>query len=123
MATVDCQELPPPLSSDKNQWSFDIPDSNRSEAEDDDDIIPMAPVITIDTHFKGLTVLRSFRKPLEHKIEYVSFYVWQIITWLTGKAALQSQDWQAMPSDLSKSEAARTYGFAIHSPVTFQSLE
>jgi hypothetical protein len=40
----------------------------NSENDDgnDEDFIPRTPTITLDTHFKGITALRS---PSEHKIE------------------------------------------------------
>lgn len=71
MATVNFQDPPPCLSSDRKEWSFVIPDVDNSDAEndDDDDIIPKAPTITIDSHFRGITVLRSFKNVSEHKAE------------------------------------------------------
>lgn len=71
MATVNFQNPPPCLSSDRKEWSFEIPDVDNSDAEndDDDDIIPKAPTITIDSHFRGITILRSFKNVSEHKIE------------------------------------------------------
>jgi hypothetical protein len=74
MATVDFKNLPACFSLDRNEWSFEIPDVDGSDAknddtDDDDDIIPKAPTITIDTHFKGITILRSFKNISEHKIE------------------------------------------------------
>jgi hypothetical protein len=54
------------------EWHFPIPEDNtgNSSADDDDDIIPQEQIITVDSHFKGITVLRSFSKLEEHKIEY-----------------------------------------------------
>jgi hypothetical protein len=75
MATVNFKIPPACFSSDRNEWSFEIPNVDSSDAEndddddDDEDIIPKAPTITIDTHFKGITVLRSFKNISEHKIE------------------------------------------------------
>jgi hypothetical protein len=71
MATVNFQNPPPCLSSDRKEWSFEIPDVDNSDAEsdDDDDIIPKAPTITIDSHFRGITIFRSFKNVAEHKIE------------------------------------------------------
>jgi hypothetical protein len=73
IATVNFEAPPVCLLSDRNEWSFDIPNVDGGEAEkdddDDDDIIPQAPKITIDTHFNGITILRSFQNASEHKIE------------------------------------------------------
>jgi hypothetical protein len=73
MATVDFKTPPTCFASNRNEWSFEIPDVDSSDAEndgnDDDDIIPKGPTITIDTHFKGITILRSFKNVSEHKIE------------------------------------------------------
>jgi|SRR5277367_905996 len=73
VATVDFDTTPACFSLDRNEWSFEIPDDESSNAKnddsDDDDIIPKAPTITIDIHFKGITVLRSSKNVLEHKIE------------------------------------------------------
>jgi hypothetical protein len=74
MATVDFTNRPACFSSDRNEWSFEIPevdsgDAQNKDIDDDDDIIPRAPTITIDTHFKGITILRSFKNVSEHKVE------------------------------------------------------
>jgi hypothetical protein len=76
MATVNFKYPPPYLLSDRNEWAFEIPDSDSTDFEngnddddDDDEIIPKPPTITIDTHFKGITILRSFKNVSEHKIE------------------------------------------------------
>jgi hypothetical protein len=71
MATVDFRTQPARLSSSRYKWHFDIPGSyaENNGGEDDDDIIPKPPKITIDTHFKGITVLRSFKNVSQHKIE------------------------------------------------------
>jgi hypothetical protein len=74
MATVSFKPLPACFSSDRNECSFEIPDVDNSDAEndhndDDDDIIPKAPTITIDTHFKGITILRSFKNASKHRVE------------------------------------------------------
>jgi uncharacterized DUF497 family protein len=55
------------------EWHFPIPAENNggnSSDDDDDDIIPQEQIITVDSHFKGITVLRSFSKLDEHKIVY-----------------------------------------------------
>jgi hypothetical protein len=75
MATVNFKIPPARFSSDRHEWLFEIPDNDSSDAEnddndDDDDFIPKAsPTISIDTHFKGITILRSFNNVSEHKIE------------------------------------------------------
>jgi hypothetical protein len=76
MATVNFKIPPTCFSSDKNEWSFEIPEADNSgaknnddEDDDDDDIIDKAHTITIDTHFKGITVFRSFEDISEHKME------------------------------------------------------
>jgi hypothetical protein len=73
MATVDFKAPPASLASDRNEWSFEILDDEGSDSKDDenddDDIVPKAPTITIDNHFNGITILRSFKNVLEHKIE------------------------------------------------------
>jgi len=73
MATVNFKTRPACFSSDMNEWSFEIPDVDNIDAKnddnDDDDIIPKTPTITIDTHFKGITILRSFKNVSEHTIE------------------------------------------------------
>jgi hypothetical protein len=67
IATVDFKTPPTCFASDRTEWSFEIPDDESSDAKNDDtDIIPKAPTITIDTHFKGITILRSFKNVLEH---------------------------------------------------------
>lgn len=77
MATVNFQDPPPCLSSGRKECSFEIPDAfevpdvdnSDTDNDDDDDIIPKAPEITIDSHFRGITILRSFKNISEHKIE------------------------------------------------------
>jgi hypothetical protein len=73
IATVNFKIPPACLLSNRNEWSFEIPNANGSDAENDnddnDDIIPQASTITIDTHFNGITILRSFQNVSEHKIE------------------------------------------------------
>jgi hypothetical protein len=78
MATAEFKPPPPCFTTKRSEWSFEIPDNERSyskndddDDDDDDDVIPKAPTITIDTHFKGITILRSFKNVLEHKIELV----------------------------------------------------
>ncbi|KAF8849681.1 hypothetical protein BDZ45DRAFT_227669 [Acephala macrosclerotiorum] len=72
VATVNFENSPTCLSPDRNEWSFEIPNAKSGDAEtenDDDDIILKAPVITIDTHFTGITILRSFKNLSEHRVE------------------------------------------------------
>ena len=79
MATLEFKSRPPCFLSDQHEWSFEIPSTDKndfvdSNYEDDDDIIPAEPIITIDDHFNGITILRSFKNSSEHKIELVSSY-------------------------------------------------
>lgn len=64
------------LSPEQSEWAFPISDGYDKEEQnnqnsDDDDLVPRGLTITIDTHFRGLTVLRSFSKESDHKTEYV----------------------------------------------------
>lgn len=72
-ATVDFEVSPASLSLDRNEWSFRIPDieinAENEEGVNDEDFIPRTPTLTIDSHFKGITTLRSFKNPSDHKIE------------------------------------------------------
>lgn len=78
VATV-CFGCRPTLLSRKadGEWHFSIPTEENSgnSSANDDDIIPREQIITIDSHFKGLTVLQSFSKLDEHKIEYTEVHV------------------------------------------------
>lgn len=70
MATANFQTTPLCLSSGGDEWSFDISDFNpSSDISDDEYVIHRAPKIIVDTHFRGLTILRSFKKSSKHKIE------------------------------------------------------
>ena len=73
VATVNFKNSPTCLSPDRNEWSFGIPDAKSSDADiendDGDDVIPKAPVITINTHFTGITMFRSFKNASEHRVE------------------------------------------------------
>jgi len=72
-ATIDFVFRPACLSVDRNEWSFEIPDAEINAADGDgigdEDFIPSTPTLTIDTHFKGITTLKSFKDPVDHKIE------------------------------------------------------
>ena len=69
-ATVDFESLPTCLHPGNTQWAFELPEGyDTNDSEDEDDIISGSPRITIDTHFKGLTILRSFKNVSDHKIE------------------------------------------------------
>lgn len=74
VATVCFSYRPIPLPKrDDGEWHFPIPTGNssgNSSADDDGDNIPQEQSITVDTHFKGLTVLKSFSNLDDHKIEY-----------------------------------------------------
>jgi hypothetical protein len=63
MATVDFITIPACFTLDRNKWSFEILDDESDDVKNNDndngnddynDIIPKAPSITIDTHFKGI---------------------------------------------------------------------
>ena len=69
MATVCFQRHPDSLPPDEKEWSIDIRQDENDESDDDNDVFPAAPTITLDTHFKGITVLRSFKEASEHEIE------------------------------------------------------
>ncbi|OBT60680.1 hypothetical protein VE03_09999 [Pseudogymnoascus sp. 23342-1-I1] len=128
MATVNFQNPPPCLSSDRKEWSFEIPDVDNSDAEsdDDDDIIPKAPTITIDSHFRGITILGSFKNVAEHKIDCVA------ISGLGGHAFGSFKDragphmWlrDSLPSDITGARVM-IYGYdtQLHDSHTFQDLE
>ena len=69
-ATVEFRTPSANLPTGKGERSFEIFDYETDDDRyDDDDIVPNAPMITIDSHFRGITVLRSFKNPSEHKIE------------------------------------------------------
>jgi hypothetical protein len=78
MATVAFNGHPAFVLPKQHEWSFDISNDdfedrrNNNADEDEDDLIRTAPTITIDDHFKGITVLRSFKDEAEHKAELVS---------------------------------------------------
>ena len=72
IATVGFQNTPQCLLSRESEWIFTIPGDCRTEEDndqDEDDLIPQTPRVTIDTHFKGFTVLRSFASESDHTIE------------------------------------------------------
>lgn len=71
-ACFSCRPILLPPKAD-GEWHFPIPTENNSgnsSADSDDDIISQEQIITVDSHFKGITVLRSFSKLDDHKIEY-----------------------------------------------------
>jgi hypothetical protein len=78
MATVAFNGHPAFVLPKQHEWSFDISNDdfedrrNNNADEDEDGLIRTAPTITIDDHFKGITVLRSFKDESEHKAELVS---------------------------------------------------
>jgi len=73
-ATVDFATPPTCLPRDRDEWSFKIPaieiNAEGDGDDNDEDFIPRALTITIDTHFRGITTLKSFKKSSDHKIEY-----------------------------------------------------
>ncbi|KFY62216.1 hypothetical protein V497_02506 [Pseudogymnoascus sp. VKM F-4516 (FW-969)] len=110
------------------EWHFPIPEDNtgNSSADDDDDIIPQEQIITVDSHFKGITVLRSFSKLEEHKIDIIA------ISGLGGHAfgSFKARDGQHMwlcdslPRDLPGAQIM-IYGYdtQLHGSKSFQDLE
>ncbi|KFY14696.1 hypothetical protein V492_02454 [Pseudogymnoascus sp. VKM F-4246] len=111
------------------EWHFPIPTENNGgngSSEDDDDIIPQEQIITIDSHFKGITVLRSFSKLDEHKIDIIA------ISGLGGHAfgSFKARDGQHMwlcdslPRDLPGAQIM-IYGYdtQLHGSTSFQDLE
>ncbi|KFY64655.1 hypothetical protein V496_03120 [Pseudogymnoascus sp. VKM F-4515 (FW-2607)] len=119
--------LLPPRANE--EWHFPIPtesNSGNSSADDDDDIIPQEQIITIDSHFKGITVLRSFSKLDEHKIDIIA------ISGLGGHAfgSFKARDGQHMwlcdslPRGLPGAQIM-IYGYdtQLHGSTSFQDLE
>ncbi|KFX90596.1 hypothetical protein V490_06374 [Pseudogymnoascus sp. VKM F-3557] len=110
------------------EWHFPIPEENtgNSSADDDDDIITQEQIITVDSHFKGITVLRSFSKLDEHKIDIIA------ISGLGGHAfgSFKARDGQHMwlcdslPRDLPGAQIM-IYGYdtQLHGSKSFQDLE
>ncbi|KFZ08657.1 hypothetical protein V501_05861 [Pseudogymnoascus sp. VKM F-4519 (FW-2642)] len=130
VATVCFSCLPillPPKAD--GEWHFPIPTENNSEnssTDDDDDIIPQEQIITVDSHFKGITVLRSFSKLDEHKIDIIA------ISGLGGHAfgSFKARDGQHMwlcdslPRGLLGAQIM-IYGYdtQLHGSASFQDIE
>ncbi|KFX91129.1 hypothetical protein O988_07900 [Pseudogymnoascus sp. VKM F-3808] len=111
------------------EWHFPIPTDNNSEnssADDDDDIIRQEQIVTVDSHFKGITVLRSFSKLDEHKIDIIA------ISGLRGHAfgSFEARDgkhmWlcDSLPRDLPGAQIM-IYGYdtQLDGSISFQDLE
>ncbi|KFY22657.1 hypothetical protein V493_06435 [Pseudogymnoascus sp. VKM F-4281 (FW-2241)] len=127
VATVSFTNRPillPPRAD--REWHFPIFTESNSSADDDDDIIPQEQIITVDSHFKGITVLRSFSKVDEHRIDIIA------ISGLGGNAfgSFKARDGQHMwlcdslPRDLPGSQIM-IYGYdtQLHGSTSFQDLE
>ncbi|KFZ03699.1 hypothetical protein V502_10733 [Pseudogymnoascus sp. VKM F-4520 (FW-2644)] len=130
VATVcfSCRPILLPPRAD-GEWHFPIPTENNSgysSADDDDDIIPQEQIITVDSHFKGITVLRSFSKLDDHKIDIIA------ISGLGGHAfgSFKARDGQHMwlcdslPRDLPGAQIM-IYGYdtQLHGSASFQDIE
>jgi hypothetical protein len=83
VATISFARVPSRLSNSpaKDEWRFPLPTFEppqvSDEDEDEDEDIPRRDAeLVIDTHFKGFTPLRSFQKALDHKIEYLTFLLY-----------------------------------------------
>lgn len=73
VATICYQTVPTVLlRAGENEWSYDISNSLRTlQVEDEDNgHIRQRQILTIDSHFDGLTVLSS-PLPSDHEVEYV----------------------------------------------------
>ena len=74
-AIIDFLATPHTLVSERSEWNFTVPDNHRERKEDEennDDLAPKSPHITVDTHFRGLTVLRSFGEESDHVVDCVA---------------------------------------------------
>lgn len=75
-ATADFSIRPTCFPPEMDEWEFQVPDINSDDETDDDDDKDFIPkkvtIITVDSHFHGLTVLRSFKEDSEHTVEYYS---------------------------------------------------
>ena len=77
VATITFKEPPPRLLTRDTEWSFDLPDiqsldgnnDDDNDGDDNDSTASRVGRVTIDTHFVGLTPLTSFRKDADHKVE------------------------------------------------------
>lgn len=79
VATISFKDIPTCVKSPNSQLTFCLDedeDSHNSDENDgendsgeDGDIIKRATLITVDTHFQGLTTLKSLRDESKHKLE------------------------------------------------------
>lgn len=59
----------------KDEWVLSLPEDflsaldTEDDNDDDDDRVRPLPVLTIDSHFRGLTVIRSFSSTEDHRTE------------------------------------------------------
>ncbi|OBT77481.1 hypothetical protein VF21_05279 [Pseudogymnoascus sp. 05NY08] len=130
VATVSfsCRPILLPPRADE-EWHFPIPtesNSGDSSADDDDDIISQEQIITVDSHFKGITVLRSYSKLDQHRTDIIA------ISGLGGHAfgSFKARDGQHMwlcdslPRGLPGAQIM-IYGYdtQLHGSTSFQDLE
>jgi hypothetical protein len=78
VATISFAKVPNHLSNGvgKDEWRFSLPTFETPQLfdeEDEEDTPRRDPELVIDTHFKGFTPLRSFRRAADHKVECVTF--------------------------------------------------
>lgn len=127
VATVCFNNPPQCLSSTCNEWRFKVPRTDGSTAARIDPVsgkLVQQPTITIDSHFKGFTILQSVNDSANHEIEYdLNPYVAIYNIYLTDIAVLQSQALEAMLLAHLNSETEIICGCATPSLVTFQVLE
>lgn len=74
VATLSFRTIPTELSGgDEHEWPFDVPDFPRNLQAENEDIgrTRQNRILTIDDHFRGLTILSS-PPPSDHKVEYVN---------------------------------------------------
>lgn len=78
MATLSFRTIPAELSGgNKTEWPFDITNFQHKLQAEHEDIgcTPRSFTLTIDDHFRGLTILSS-PSPSDHKVEYVKSKVY-----------------------------------------------
>ncbi|OBT69998.1 hypothetical protein VE03_00646 [Pseudogymnoascus sp. 23342-1-I1] len=130
VATVCFSYRPTPLPERANrEWHFPIPTENNSgnsSPDEDDDIIPQEQIITIDSHFKGITVLRSFSNLDEHKIDIIAISGLGGHAFGSFKARGGQHMWlcDSLPRDLPGAQIM-IYGYntQLHGSTSFQDIE
>jgi hypothetical protein len=78
VATLSFRTIPAELSGgNKTEWPFDITNFQHKLQAENEDIgcTPRSFTLTIDDHFRGLTILSS-PSPSDHKVEYVKSKVY-----------------------------------------------